>query len=372
VDKRYRLLVINPGSTSTKIALFENEKEVFSANVSHDGAKLREFREVSDQFPFRKETILSELAKRGISLDGIDAFVGRGGGLVGVPGGTYTINETLLHHARIGFTVKHPAILGSQLAHDFAATYGGKAFVVNPPDVDEFDLVARVTGLRGIFRESRGHPLNQKEVAIRYAAEIGRRYEDLNLVVSHIGGGTTVTAHRKGRMVDSTDVINGDGPMAPTRAGALPAVALMRLCFSGAYTEAQMYDRITRTGGLTDHLGTSDVTEIVDRIKGGDTHAQLIYDAMIYQIAKSIGAYATVLEGRVDAILLTGGVVRETYLVDRITEMVKYVAPVKVYPGEFEMEGMAAGALRVLRGREEAKTYTGVPVWSGFEEDKAT
>ena len=369
MDKRYRLFIINPGSTSTKIALFENEKEVFSANVSHDGAKLREFPEISDQFPFRKETILSELAKKGISLDGIDAFVGRGGGLVGVPGGTYTINETLLHHARIGFTVKHPAILGSQLAHDFAATHGGKAFVVNPPDVDEFDLVARVTGLRDIFRESRGHPLNQKEVAIRYAAETGKRYEDLNLVVSHIGGGLTVTAHRKGRMVDSTDVINGDGPMAPTRAGALPAVALMRLCFSGGYTEAQMYDRITRTGGLTDHLGTSDVTEIVDRIKRGDTHAQLIYDAMIYQIAKSIGAYATVLEGRVDAILLTGGVVREPYLVDRITGMVKYIAPVKVYPGEFEMEAMAAGALRVLRGQEEAKTYTGVPVWSGFEKE---
>jgi butyrate kinase len=369
VDKPYRLFVINPGSTSTKIALFENEREVFSANVSHDAAKLREFPEIRDQFPFRKETILSELAKKGISLDGIDAFVGRGGGLVGVSGGTYAINQTLLHHARIGFTVKHPATLGSQLAHDFAAIYGGKAFVVNPPDVDEFDLVARVTGLRGIFRESRGHPLNQKEVAIRYAAEIGRGYEDLNLVVSHIGGGITVTAHRRGRMVDSTDVINGDGPMAPTRAGALPAVALMRLCFSGKYTEEQMYDRITRTGGLVDHLGTSDVTEILERIKGGDTYARLIYDAMIYQIAKNIGAYATVLEGRVDAILLTGGVARDAYLIDRITEMVKYIAPVRVYPGEFEMEAMAAGALRVLTGKEEAKTYTGVPVWNGFDEE---
>ena len=193
--------------------------------------------------------------------------MGRGGGLVGVEGGTYIVNETLLHHARIGFTVKHPANLGSQLAHEFAATYGGKAFVVNPPDVDEFEPVARVSGLCDVFRESRGHPLNQKEVAMRYAREVGGRYEDLNLVISHIGGGVTVTAHRKGRMVDSTDVINGDGPMAATRAGAIPATAIIRMCFSGRYTEREMYDRITKNGGLVDHLGTSDVARVTERLR---------------------------------------------------------------------------------------------------------
>lgn len=368
--KTYRIFAINPGSTSTKIALFENNEELFSVNVSHDAAKLKEFREISDQFPYRKETILNELSKHNISLQGVDAFVGRGGGLVGLEGGTYAVNEILLHHARIGFTVKHPATLGSQLAHDFAAAYGGKAFVVNPPDVDEFELIARVTGLSDVFRESRGHPLNQKEVAIRYAASIGKRYEDLNLVISHIGGGVSVTAHKKGRMVDSTDVINGDGPMAPTRAGAIPAIAIAGMCYSGKYTEKEIYDRITKTGGLVDHLGTSEVKEVLERIRNGDSYAKLIYDAMIYQIGKNIGAYATVLRGHVDAILLTGGIAHDTYLVEHIAEMVSYIAPVKVYAGEFEMEALAAGALRVLIGEEEPKTYTGVPVWNGFERPK--
>ena len=366
--KKYKLFAINPGSTSTKVALFENDQEIFSADVSHDAARLREFREISDQFQYRKETILAELAKGTISLQGVDAFVGRGGGLVGLEGGTYTVNEILLHHARIGFTVKHPATLGSQLARDFATTYGGKAFVVNPPDVDEFDLIARVSGLSDVPRESRTHALNQKEVAIRYAKEVDKRYEDLNLVISHIGGGVSVTAHRKGRMVDSSDNFNGDGPMAPNRAGAIPATAIIRMCYSGRHNEREMYDRITKTGGLVDHLGTSEVTEVLGRIKNNDDYAKLIYDAMIYQIGKYIGAYATVLKGKVDAILLTGSIVHDIYLVQQITDMVSYIAPVKVFAGEFEMEALAAGALRVLIGQEQPKTYTGVPVWNGFDE----
>jgi butyrate kinase len=367
MDRKYRIFAINPGSTTTKTALFENERELFSANVSHDAVKLKDFSEISDQLPYRRETILSELAKNNISLEGIAAFVGRGGGLVGLTGGTYTVNETLLHHARIGFTVKHPATLGSRLAHEFATTYGGQAFVVNPPDVDEFDLIARVSGLSDVTRESRIHALNQKEVGIRYAHDIGRRYEDLNLVISHIGGGISVTAHRKGLMADSNDIINGDGPMAPTRAGAIPATAIIRMCYSGKYTEKEMYDRITKTGGLVDHLGTSEVKEVLARIKAGDTYAKLIYDAMIYQIGKYIGAYTAALKGDVDAILLTGGIAHDSYLVDKLTEMVSYIAPVKVYAGEFEMEALAAGALRVLKGEEQAKAYSGVPVWSGFE-----
>jgi len=367
MDKKYKILTINPGSTSTKIALFENDRELFAANVSQDAAKLKEFREINDQLPYRKETILEELAKRNISLEGVDAFVGRGGGLVSVESGTYTINETLLNHVRTAFAVRHPAILAAQMAHDFATTYGGKAFVVNPEDTDEFDLIARVSGLADVFRESRGHPLNQKEVALRYAAENGKRYENLNLVISHIGGGISVTAHRKGRMVDSNDVINGDGPMASTRAGSIPAIPIIKMCYSGKYTEGEMYDRITRRGGLVDHLGTSEVIEVLERIKNGDTYAKLIYDAMIYHIGKNIGAYATVLKGDVDAILLTGGVANDPYLIERITDMVGYIAPVKAYAGEFEMEALARGALTVLTGQEQSKTYTGVPVWNGFE-----
>jgi butyrate kinase len=365
--KTYRIFAINPGSTSTKIALFRDDEEIFSSNVFHGASKLKEFPQIRDQLPYRRETILSELRRRGISFEGVDAFVGRGGGLVGLAGGTYLINETLLHHAEIGFTVKHPATLGSQLAQEFATTYGGRAFVVNPPDVDEFHPLARVTGLSDVYRESRGHPLNQKEVAIRYAGETGRRYEDLNLVISHIGGGVSVTAHGKGLMIDGTDVINGDGPMAPTRAGAMPATAIAKMCFSGRYTEKDLYDRITKTGGLVDHLGTSEVKDVLERMASGDDHAKLIYDAMIYQIGKYIGAYAAVLKGGVDAILLTGGIANDHYLVDGITAMVRWIAPVIVYAGEFEMEALAAGALRVLRGDEEPKVYTGIPVWSGFD-----
>lgn len=365
-ETKYRIFVINPGSTSTKISFFANETELFSANVSHDAEKLREFAEISDQFPYRKETILRELAKEGISLEGVDAYAACGGGLVSMAGGTYRANEILLHHARIGFTVKHPAILGVQLAHDFAGAYGGQVFVVNPPDVDEFDEVARVCGLSELYRESRVHALNQKETAMRFAAERGKKYEELNLVVAHIGGGLSVTAHRKGRMVDSNDVINGDGPMAPTRAGSLPATALIGLCYSGKYTQKEMYDRVTKSGGLVDHLGTSDVRAVLDRIKNGDSYAALVYDAMIYQIIKFIGAYAAVLKGEVDAVLLTGGIAHDKYLADKITDSVKWIAPVKVYPGEYEMEALANGVLRVLTGREEAKEYTGVPVWSGF------
>ncbi len=365
--KKYRVLAINPGSTSTKVAIFENDEEIFSADVSHEAAKLREFPEISDQFPYRKETILAELAKAKISLQGMDAFAGRGGGLVGLEGGTYIVNEILLHHARIGFTVKHPATLGSQLAYDFAKTYGGKAFVVNPPDVDEFEPVARISGLADVHRESRVHALNQKEVAIRYAKDMGRRYEDLNLVISHIGGGVSVTAHRKGRMVDSNDIYNGDGPMSPNRAGGIPATAIIRMCYSGRYSEREMHDRITKTGGLVDHLGTAEVIEVLERIKSGDAYAKLIYDALIYQIGKNIGAYAAVLKGDVDAILLTGGIAHDDYLVGQITDMVKRIAPVKVYAGEFEMEALAAGAYRVLSGEEQGKIYTGTPVWSGVK-----
>lgn len=362
----YRIFAINPGSTSTKIALFEGEETVFSSNVSHDAQVLKQFREISDQFDYRKETILEELKKAGVSLEGIDAFSARGGGLVSVDGGVYGINEILLDHARKGYSVKHPATLGAQIADAFSKTYGGRAFVVNPPDVDEFDDLARVTGWKGIYRESRIHALNQKEIGIRYAAAHGKKYEDMNLIICHIGGGVSVTAHRNGKMVDSNDIAQGDGPMAPTRCGALPVKDVMKACFSGRYSEKELYEKITKTGGLVDHLGTSDAREVRAMMDQGNTYAKLIYDAMIYQIGKYAGSMAAALEGNVDGIILTGGIAHDTYLVDKLSRMLAFIAPITVMAGEFEMEALAAGALRVLNGEEDAKEYTGIPVWNGF------
>lgn len=366
MKKDYKVLAINPGSTSTKVALFEGEKKIFSANVAHDAEKLKQFSEIKDQFDYRKETILREIERSNIDLSEVDAFAGRGGGLVSLEGGTYEVNEMLLHHARICYTIKHPAALGAQLAHYFAAAYGKKAFVVNPPDVDEFDLVARVTGIKGITRESRIHALNQKEIGIRYAKSLNKKYEDVNLIIAHIGGGISVTSHRKGRMVDSNDIANGDGPMAPTRCGTIPFTEVVKMCYSGKYTEKQMLEKATKTGGLVDHLGTSDVREVVQMIENGNEYAKLIFDAMIYQIIKAIGSCGTVLRGQVDGIILTGGISYNEYLVDEITKAVSFIAPVTVMPGEFEMEALAAGTIRVLTGEEEAKKYTGIPVWNGF------
>ena len=364
--KSYKVFAINPGSTSTKIAMFEGDKEVFSKNVSHDAEKLKEFKEISDQFDYRKETILKELAEAGQTLEGVDAFSARGGGLVNVEGGVYKVGEKLLEQARVGYTVKHPATLGAQLADAFAKEYGGVAFVVNPPDVDEFTDVARVTGLKGIYRESRIHALNQKEIGIRYAAKLGKKYEDLNLIICHIGGGISVTAHNHGKMVDSNYIANGDGPMAPTRCGQLPVKDVVTMCFSGKYTEKEMREKITKTGGLVDHLGTSDAREVTEMIKNGNQYAKLIYDAMIYEIGKTAGSMAAVLCGKVDGIIFTGGISHDKYVVEKLTEMLSFIAPITVMAGEFEMEALAAGAIRVLSGKEEAKTYTGIPVWNGF------
>lgn len=368
MEENYKLLAINPGSTSTKIAVFYNDTKIFSANIEHDADRLKKFVEISEQYPYRKEMIMDALVEEGILLEDISAFVGRGGGLASCEGGTYPVNAIMLEHAKTSFGAKHPANLGSIIANDFAETYGKTAYVVNPPSLDEFQPVARISGLASIPRKSSFHALNHKEVALRAAAEIGKSYDEVNLVIAHIGGGISIAAHKRGKAVDATDAINGDGPMAPTRTGELPAAGLISLCYSGKYTQREMSDFVTKNGGFVDHLGTSDVLEVLQRIKEGDTYAKLVFDAMIYQVGKSIGAYATVLNGAVDAIVLTGGIVRDQGLVEKITEMVSYIAPIKVYPAEFEMEALANGVLRVLNGLEQPKTYTGVPVLNA--EDK--
>jgi butyrate kinase len=362
-----KILAVNPGSTSTKVALFEGAEAVFSENIAHDAAKLDGFAHISDQLEYRKETILKVVRENGVSLSDVDAFAANGGGLLSLVGGVYPVNDTLREHARIGANgVKHPNMLAAQIIGAFSDDYGKPAFIVNPPDVDELSDLARVTGLKGVYRRSRAHPLNHKETAIRFAEARGKKYEDLNLVIAHIGGGVSVAAHERGLMVDQNDVVGGDGPMAPTRCGSVPVVDIIDLCFSGAHSKKDLQDKLQKTGGFVDHLGTSDALEVLERAEAGDRYAKLVFDAMIYQIGKAIGAMAVVMKGKVDGIILTGGIAHSGYLTERVERAVSWIAGVTVMPGESEMEALAAGALRVLSGREEPKEYTGVPAWSGF------
>lgn len=367
MSNTYKIFTLSPGSTSTKLAVFEDAKRMFKANVAHDSEKLKSFQNISDQLSYRKETILSELTKAGIDLKDMDAFAAYSGGLESMVGGIYPVNEMILKHSKEGRTVKHPAILGAQLIHAFSEEYGAPAYLVNPPDVDEFEDLSRVTGIKGLYRESRVHVLNQKEVAMRYANELGKKYEECNFVVAHVGGGLSITAQKKGKIVDGNDVLNGDGPMAPNRSGSVPAVPIIKMCFSGEYTEKEMIAKISKTGGLLGHLGTDNTMEIEKMIASGDQYAKLIYDAMAYQLCKFIGSYAVVLEGDVDGIILTGGVSNDEYFVNNIKKRCSFIAPIKVYGGDFEMEALAAGALRALKGEEETKIYTGNPVWNGFD-----
>jgi len=364
-----KIFAINPGSTSTKIALFEDDTCIFSKNVSHDAAVLAQYHGISQQMPYRMETINSLLAGSGITLEGVDAFVGRGGGLLAMEGGTYVVDELLLDHAAKGANgVRHPAQLGPQIADALAKQYGGKAYVVNPPDVDELQDLARMTGIDGVYRIIHLHALNLKETAIRHAETLGKKYEDCNFVVCHIGGGVSVSAHRGGRMADGYDIVGGEGPMAPTRCGAISVANLLEYLKDKDLKEVRAL--CTKTGGFVSQVGISDAIELTNRAAAGGKKAEMVWNTMIYQIAKAIGSMASVLEGKVDGILLGGGMVHSQDLVEQLKKYCGWIAPVTAYPGEFEMEAMASGALRVLRGQETAKHYTGKLVWNGFSWDQ--
>ena len=368
----YKIFTLSPGSTSTKLAVFEDENCLFKANVHHDPDKLKTFARVSDQKPYRIETILEHLKEAGINLAEMDAFSAYSGGLVSTPGGIFPVNDKILEDCSSGRLMEHPAILGAQIVGDFAERTGKPAFLVNPPDVDEFEDVARITGLKGIYRESHVHVLNQKEVAIRAAAELGKKYEDCRLIVCHVGGGLSITAQRDGRIVDGNDVLNGTGPIAPNRSGAAPLLPVVKLCFSGKYTQDQIKGFISKTGGLASLLGTDDAITIEKRISEGDKWAELVYHAFAYSLAKEIGAYSAVLKGKVDAIVMTGGVSNDKNFIEKVREYAGWIAPMIVYGGDFEMEALASGAIRALTGAEETKEYTGVPVWSGFDFEPET
>lgn len=357
MDKMYNILVVNPGSTSTKIAVYKNEEEVFTRVISHSAEEIGSFSRIYEQYEFRKRIILETLKEEGIPLESLDALAGRGGNMKPVTSGTYMINGQMLEDLKIGVMGQHACNLAGAIVSEIADLFGVPAYVVDPVVVDEMEDIARISGMPEIERKAKDHPLNQKAVARCAAAELGREYKELNLLVAHLGGGISLGIHKKGRIVDVNNVLDGDGPFSPERSGGLPVGSLVDMCFSGKYTRDEVMRKIVGNGGLTAYLGTNDGREVQDRIKNGDSYARLIYEAMAYQISKEIGAGATVLKGEVDAIVLTGGIAHDGELVDWIRERVDFIAPVKVYPGEFEMIALAQGVLRVLRGQEEVRVY---------------
>lgn len=365
---KYKVLAINPGSTSTKIALFENETCLYSKNVSHDAKELEKFQTIPQQLPYRRDMILRLLHEAGISLEDVDVFVGRGGGLLAMEGGTYEVTPLMLEHARTCANgVIHPATLGTQLAYEFAQKYNAKAMTVNPPDVDELQDLARMTGVRGVYRMVHLHALNLKETAIRHSKNVlQKKYEQCSYIVCHIGGGISVSAHQNGRMIDGFDIVGGEGPMAPTRSGSVAVADLLDYMEKNNLQPSEVKKLCTKTGGFVSHLGISDAIELTKRAQEGDAYAKMLWDTMIYQIEKCIGAMAAVLHGKIDGILLGGGMVHSKDLVQQITEACSFLAPVTAYPGEFEMEAMAAGAVRVLQGEESVKQYSGKLIWEGF------
>ncbi|MCR4402280.1 MAG: butyrate kinase [Firmicutes bacterium] len=353
----FRILVINPGSTSTKIAVYVDEHMLFQETVSHESAELAKIGGVSKQYQMRLDAILGALGKHGESVTDFDAVVGRGGLLKPVESGVYEVNEEMVRDLTGAGSVPHASNLGAPLAREIAARARARAFIADPVVVDELWDVARLSGLPEIPRRSVFHALNHKAVARQAARDLGMRYEDLNLVVAHLGGGITVGAHLKGRVVDVSNGLDGEGPFTPERAGAVPALGVVDLCFSGKYSEDQVMRKLVGAGGLVAYLGTSDASEVERRIGAGDERAEIIFEAMAYQVAKEIGAYAAVLSGDVDAIILTGGLAHSRRMVEWIRDRVSFIAPVMVYPGENEMQALAQACLRVLRGEEEAKVY---------------
>ena len=363
----YRIFVINPGSTSTKLAYFENEKKLCEANVFHDAPELAKFAAAADQLDFRKQMIIDFLDENNIDLHGVDAIVGRGGSMAPVNSGVYEINDKLLEDTRNMVTgVDHPANLGVPLARELTAEYGGIALMVDSPKTDEFTDEARITGIDGLYRSSSLHVLNLKGTARLHCERHGMVYERSNFIVCHIDGGMSISAHDHGRMVDGTNNAFGEGPFTPTRIGALPVQPAVE--YFGKTGSMKVGDACTRSGGFVSYFGTSDSDKVHSMAESGDPKAVRVWNSMLYNICKGIGEMAAVLSGKVDAILLGGGLLRFGDIYEYINERCGWIAPVYSYPGEVEHEAMAAGALRVLRGEEIPQVYTGIPVWNGFKE----
>lgn len=353
----FKLLIINPGSTSTKIGVYENEKEILEETLRHSSEEIAKFETIYDQFEFRKEVILNILKEKNFDIKTLNAVVGRGGMLKPMAGGTYTVNEQMIEDLKVGVQGQHASNLGGILSNQIGKELGIPAFIVDPVVVDELESVARLSGVPELPRKSKFHALNQKAVAKRYGKESGKGYENINLIVTHLGGGVSVGAHKNGKVVDVNNALDGEGAFSPERAGSVPVGDLIKLCYSGKYSEKEIYSKIVGHGGFVAYLNTNDARDVLKLMNDGDKEAEIIYNAFIYQVSKNIGEMATVLEGKVDAIIVTGGIAYSEKVIADIKNRVGWISEMIIYPGEDELLALAQGTIRVLSGEEEAKIY---------------
>ena len=350
-------LIINPGSTSTKIGVFEDETLLFEETLRHSTEEISQYASIVDQKDFRKNIIVNLLNEKNFDINSLNMVVGRGGMLKPIPGGTYAVTDELLEDLKIGKQGQHASNLGGILAREIGDSIGVPSFIVDPVVVDEMMPIARYSGVPELPRTSVFHALNQKAVAKRYANEIGKAYTDLNLIVVHMGGGVSVGAHKNGRVVDIFNALDGDGAFSPERAGSVPSGALIKMCFSGKYTEKEVYKKIVGNGGFNAYMGTNDMRDVEKAVLAGDEKAIEYRDAFILQVAKDMGSMACVLDGKVDQIVVTGGIAYDKGVVAGLKERAEWIAPFTVYPGEDELLALVQGGLRVINGVEEAMKY---------------
>ena len=350
-------LIINPGSTSTKIGVFEDETLLFEETLRHSTEEISQYASIVDQKDFRKDIIVNLLNEKNFDINSLNMVVGRGGMLKPIPGGTYAVTDELLEDLKIGKQGQHASNLGGILAREIGDSIGVPSFIVDPVVVDEMMPIARYSGVPELPRTSVFHALNQKAVAKRYANEIGKAYTDLNLIVVHMGGGVSVGAHKNGRVVDIFNALDGDGAFSPERAGSVPSGALIKMCFSGKYTEKEVYKKIVGNGGFNAYMGTNDMRDVEKAVLAGDEQAIEYRDAFVLQVAKDMGSMACVLDGKVDQIVVTGGIAYDKGVVAGLKERAEWIAPFTVYPGEDELLALVQGGLRVINGVEEAMKY---------------
>lgn len=352
-----RILTINPGSTSTKIGVFHNERSIFEKTLRHNIEELQRFDHIIDQYEFRKNHILETLHEQGINISKFDAVCARGGLLRPIEGGTYEVNDDMIEDLKSGYAGQHASNLGGIIAREIADGLNIPSYIVDPVVVDEMSVLAKISGMPEIERKSIFHALNQKAVARKAAASLGKRYENMKMIITHMGGGITIGVHDRGRVVDVNNGLHGEGPFSPERAGTVPAGDLVDLCFSGRYSKEEIMKKLVGTGGLFGYLGTNDAVKVEQMIQGGDEKTRFIFEAMAYQVAKEIGAASAALKGEVEAIVLTGGLAYGKSFVSSIRSYIDWISDVLVYPGENELQSLAQGALRVLLGEEQSKQY---------------